>query len=254
MKNCLRFVPLIALASTLFATSASAAIITPLGPNSASINFIALTEETAANGGLGESAWSTLSIPSFFGMQITGHATNDNDTAQFAYLDKGTAGLGSCKDSSSANVATPGSGANRCDPGSDDNVTDHEYLEFTFDEDVVVDNLWFNNNHNGGFGTNPDGSEDMVTIGVGLQGAALTDPGGVFPGTAFEVALGYTDGVNGIGSFKVAKGDRLWVAFNNEQFYLSGMAVSAVPVPAAVWLFGTALLGFIGYGRRTSVS
>ena len=108
MKNCLRFLPLIALASTLFATSASAAIITPLGPNSASINFIALTEETAANGGLGESAWSTLSIPSFFGKQITGHATNDNDTAQFAYLDKGTAGLGSCKDSSSANVASPG--------------------------------------------------------------------------------------------------------------------------------------------------
>ncbi len=29
--------------------------------------------------------------------------------------------------------------------------------------------------------------------------------------------------------------------------------VSIVPVPAAVWLFGTALLGFIGLSRRTSV-
>ncbi len=29
--------------------------------------------------------------------------------------------------------------------------------------------------------------------------------------------------------------------------------VSVVPVPAAVWLFGTALLGFIGFSRRTSV-
>jgi len=28
---------------------------------------------------------------------------------------------------------------------------------------------------------------------------------------------------------------------------------SAVPVPAAFWLFGTALLGFIGYSRRTVV-
>lgn len=29
--------------------------------------------------------------------------------------------------------------------------------------------------------------------------------------------------------------------------------VSPIPVPAAVWLFGTALLGFIGFSRRTSV-
>ena len=29
--------------------------------------------------------------------------------------------------------------------------------------------------------------------------------------------------------------------------------VSAVPVPASVWLFGTALIGFIGFSRRTKV-
>ena len=29
---------------------------------------------------------------------------------------------------------------------------------------------------------------------------------------------------------------------------------SAVPVPAAVWLFGTALIGFIGYGKRRKVA
>ena len=29
--------------------------------------------------------------------------------------------------------------------------------------------------------------------------------------------------------------------------------VSAVPVPATVWLFGTALIGFIGFSRRTKV-
>ena len=29
--------------------------------------------------------------------------------------------------------------------------------------------------------------------------------------------------------------------------------VSAVPLPATVWLFGTALLGFIGISRRTTV-
>jgi len=30
-------------------------------------------------------------------------------------------------------------------------------------------------------------------------------------------------------------------------------AVSAVPIPAAIWLFGTALIGFVGMSRRTSV-
>ena len=29
--------------------------------------------------------------------------------------------------------------------------------------------------------------------------------------------------------------------------------VSAIPVPAAIWLFGTALVGFIGFSRRTRV-
>jgi hypothetical protein len=31
------------------------------------------------------------------------------------------------------------------------------------------------------------------------------------------------------------------------------LSVSPVPVPAAVWLFGTALIGFVGMSRRTSV-
>jgi len=31
------------------------------------------------------------------------------------------------------------------------------------------------------------------------------------------------------------------------------LPVSAVPVPAAIWLFGSALLGFVGMSRRTSV-
>jgi hypothetical protein len=33
---------------------------------------------------------------------------------------------------------------------------------------------------------------------------------------------------------------------------ISGSAVSAVPVPAAVWLFGSALAGFFGFNRRKS--
>lgn len=45
----------------------------------------------------------------------------------------------------------------------------------------------------------------------------------------------------------------------NMQLHLSDEAhgipgMSEVPVPAAFWLFGTALIGFIGYSRRTNLS
>jgi hypothetical protein len=40
---------------------------------------------------------------------------------------------------------------------------------------------------------------------------------------------------------------------NNYSHYTEYGALSAVPVPAAVWLFGTALIGFIGFSRRTKV-
>ncbi len=39
----------------------------------------------------------------------------------------------------------------------------------------------------------------------------------------------------------------------NTAEYLSA-SISAVPVPAAFWLFGTALIGFIGVSRRTKIS
>ena len=201
-----------------------------LNASALTVDFIDLTQ---GSGQLGESSWATLSLPSIYGLEITGHATNDDDNAQFAYLDWGNAGLGVCKDATPPSGANPGSSTNSCNPSSDDNVTVGEYLEFTFDQDVVVENLWFNNNHDGGFGMG-----DMVTIN----------------GMAYDVSTGYADGVNGIGSFSLLTGQVLRIDYNNEEFYVSGMAVSAVPVPAALWLFGTALVGFIGLGRRRSIS
>ena len=226
MQNKKIFAPLAALAVMLFSSQASAV----------TFNFIDLTEKA---GGLGESSWSTLSAAdhadlNHFGLTITGHATNDDDAAQFVYLDWGNAGLGVCKDAAGApSGANPNSGANSCNPSSDDNVTVGEYLEFSFTQDVMVDNIWFNNNHDGGFDPT-----DKVTIGL----------------AEYAVMTGYADGPNGIGSFFLMAGDKLKVAYNNEEFYVSGMAVSAVPVPAAIWLFGSALLGFVGLGRRTNVA
>ncbi len=41
---------------------------------------------------------------------------------------------------------------------------------------------------------------------------------------------------------------------NNDQFVYADWQVSAVPVPAAIWLFGSALIGLIGFGKRKSVT
>jgi hypothetical protein len=40
--------------------------------------------------------------------------------------------------------------------------------------------------------------------------------------------------------------------FNNSLFFMNLEIdrVSTVPIPATIWLFGTALVGFIGFSRR----
>lgn len=73
-------------------------------------------------------------------------------------------------------------------------------------------------------------------------------------GAPFAVALCIVDGANGIGSYDLFAGQILQVGYNNEEFYVSGMAISAVPAPAAIWLFGSARVGFVGFGRRRSIA
>ena len=176
------------------------------------IDFIKLTEDNP--GGYGEGAWSSL-VLNVGGatVTITGHATDDIDAVgpvgQYAYLDWGKAGLGSCKDAVNLTLVgtqLAGRTSNNCNPSSDDNVTTNEYLQFVFDRNVTVNNLWFNNNHDGGFGAG-----DMVKIA----------------GTDFLVTTGYAGGANGIGPFNVSGNTPFLVAFSNEQFYISGMEVTA---------------------------
>jgi hypothetical protein len=69
----------------------------------------------------------------------------------------------------------------------------------------------------------------------------------------------YIAGVSTSGSGHFFVGDWMMDRDNNDNLLgltklnISVAAPSAVPVPAAVWLFGTALIGFVGMSRRTSV-
>lgn len=191
------------------------------------IDFIALTE----TGGYGESAWTSLNLSSSgVNLAITGHATNDDDSQQYAYLDWGNAGLGSCKDTvtpSKIDMKSPGSGVNNCHPNSDDNVTKAEYLRFMFDTSVIVTKIWFNNNHDGGFD-----SKDKVDI----------------DGNLFTLKTGSAYGVNGIGSFNVAANTAFDLTYYNEEFYVSAIEFKKlnVPEPSAILLFGLGFLGLLG--------
>ena len=115
-----------------------------------------------ADNGIGEQGFSTLTVGGGL-LDITGHAPNggaagnDDDDLQFAYLDRGNAGLGACKDLDASS---------QCAPGSDDNVTTSEFLRLTAVGDLFISNLWFNNNHDNGFDANDKisiGSDDWLT-------------------------------------------------------------------------------------------
>jgi hypothetical protein len=74
------------------------------------------------------------------------------------------------------------------------------------------------------FGTSGDGGYahlDLLSIGTTIE---FTAPSGM----AFR-----DDGTN--------------------DYAFAAITVSAVPIPATAWLFGTALLGFIGFSRRTTI-
>ncbi|MCG6889432.1 MAG: hypothetical protein LJE92_07585 [Gammaproteobacteria bacterium] len=157
--------------------------------------------------------------------------------AYHAYMDANSssedAGLGVCQQADG-----------NCAGISDDNQTDGEFIHMVFDEVVNILSLDITGDHTvvddkAEFWYSLDGgvewhSQDLTGQHIGANIGGIAD---LSIGLLFNKTLDYTimHGLNQPGA----------------QMYLSSMTVSAVPVPAAVWLFGTALISMVGFGKRS---
>ncbi|KZY58527.1 hypothetical protein A3742_03065 [Oleiphilus sp. HI0071] len=177
-------------------------------------------DNTAVAGAVGEAAFDEL-VWTVDGITLTVTGTNVSGDEAWAYLDQGNAGLGVC----SEGTKTDGKGDNQCDPGSDDNVTFGEILNFSFSSVVQVDlssSIFRDANHN------IHGSDHEIDVSVdGGAWALLDDTTNVFYTDMFSLRLDPQKG-------------------EHHQFYIDTLAI---PEPTTLALMGLGLAG-IGAARR----
>lgn len=175
------------------------------------------------------------------GLTVTAHGTNNTAgggtfaSGPWAYLDAGNAGMGVCQNLNGT----------QCSPASDDNVTGNnptEILSLSFATATTIEDAFFRNDgHTPNFGANA-----MIDVAIG-NGAFISY---TLLSGLIDPLLGAT--LTGLPDFALAANEEIHFKYNNQQFYLSGIAVNPVPLPAALPLFGAGLagLGFVGWRRK----
>lgn len=129
-----------------------------------------------------------------------------------------------------------------------DEITMGQTLSLSFDTAVRITRLEFLDLYVGGGVEQATVSIDGTLIDTvdatgssGDGGYAKLDLGGLILGLGQNIEL------------TAALGEDFWDDRTND-YAFAAVTVSAVPVPAAFWLFGTALIGFVGMSRRRKVA
>jgi len=148
-----------------------------------------------------------------------------------AYLDSGVkAGIGVC-----GKLLSEQQGTNWCNPASDDNLQANEVLKFVFDAAKKVSVVGINGLHISANG-------QWVRIWTDTQGWDLLQV------ASDKITLGfYLTTLKVFGTMTGAMAEKYGRGTTTD-LYVAG--INEVPIPAAVWLFGSALLGLAGLRRR----
>ena len=168
-----------------------------------------------------------------------------------AYLDAGTkSGLGVWKGTVD-NKAGGTSTSNKCFTAnggwasSDDNLQENEVLGFVFDVTKKISNVGIN----GGHVDVADGTDILIWTDSATDGGfkLLSTLGGKIT-LGFELTqMAVFGSMSTFYSDYMEKYHRIGTT-SHDTLYVAG--INAVPIPAAVWLFGSALLGLTGLRRR----
>lgn len=192
------------------------------------------------------------------GWGTTGVPHNYNSLLDTAQIWQWPTGLGVCNRSE----GTVGGGCSVFSEHQVDNVGDDDYVLFAFDQAVQFDQIiidpYFTTDRDVSYWIGNVASFDLT----GLDPVALDPPGTTAFGDPINVSFGFGNdpvsvnlgGASGNALLFAARADPgNW--HDNDYFKIASLEVTAtvIPVPAAVWLFGSGLIGLIGVMRRRKV-
>ena len=196
--------------------------------------------------GIGESAWTSFDTTTYFsgpGLTVTAEDTL-SDGQDYVYFDAGNAGIGVCGDVNNldkVNTITE-SGSNLCAPSSDDGLTKTtEILTFTAQDAMIVDAIYLNSNHDSG--SIMDTVWEVIVNGVDTLTFDMNDfVAASLSGTGdIMISLGFTLEEQGYFTLRGTQGPNS---------YVSGLGVSAVPLPAGGLLLLAGLGGLAAMRRK----
>jgi hypothetical protein len=241
---------------------------------------ISITFDFATIANSGEYGAETITVNDASGVSViaSGFNSSDNSVTYNAYLDSswfhsgagapgGNGGLGVCKKLNAMD---------QCRPSSDDNVGSYESLRLLFNQVVTIDQLVFRNGNHGEdflgqfsvatdaepatsynlthiFDTPLTGTEFIFTNINSATWPGLSRHGNKHKWDRHNRRRGHWSRHGDEENDEDGHGYGHKFNFREEykyEFYISSMEVTAVPVPAAVWLFASGLLALAGVARK----